>query len=137
MNKIEVVISGIQKSGAFMLVDVTTAGLNFSAMMIDSGETNEWLHPGSAVTLAFKETEVSLAKNLSGMISLRNRIPCVVEGLEEGELLGKINLRFGSIQIQSVVTCRAIRSLNLQVGDHVEALIKANEMVLMRNNPLM
>ena len=133
MNKLQGIITQIQKSGAILLVDVDVDGQGFSAMLIESATQPEWLQTGSTIDLVFKETEVSLAKNLSGMISMRNRMKCTVEQIERGELLSKVSLKFQNYTITSAITTRSVDSFKLAIGDEVEALVKANEVSLMKN----
>lgn len=132
MNKLTGTIIGIQQSGAILLVDVEVSGHGFSSMLIESASQPDWLFQGNTINLVFKETEVSLAKNLSGIISMRNRMKCSVQQIERGELLSKIDLKFGDYLITSAITTRSVDSLDLKVGDEVEALVKANEVSLMR-----
>ena len=132
MNKLTGIISQIQQSGAILLVDIDVDGHNFSAMVIESATHLEWLIESNTVELVFKETEVSLAKNLSGMISMRNRMKCTVQQIERGELLSKVSLQFQKYTLISAITTRSVISLDLKVGDEVEALVKANEVSLMK-----
>jgi len=133
MNKLTGTISKILQSGAILLVDVDVDGLGFSAMLIESATQLEWLKTGNTIDLVFKETEVSLAKNLSGMISMRNRMKCTIQQIERGVLLSKISLKFKGYIVTSAITTRSVDSLDLKVGDEVEALVKANEVSLMKN----
>jgi molybdate transport system regulatory protein len=132
MNKLTGRISKIQQSGAILLVDVDVDGHGFSAMLIESATQPDWLLEGNVVDLVFKETEVSLAKNLSGMISMRNRMKCTVQRVERGELLSKVSLQFLKYTLTSAITTRSVNSLDLKIGDEVEALVKANEVSLMK-----
>ncbi len=133
MNKLPAIITKIQQSGAIILVDLDVNGQAFSAMLIESTEPPEWLFAGHAVDLVFKETEVSLAKNLAGLISTRNRIKCEVKIVERGDLLSKITLSFQEYELTSAVTTRAVDSLQIKAGEEVEALVKANEVSLMKS----
>lgn len=132
MNKLPGTIIKIQQSGAILLVDVEVSGHGFSSMLIESASQPDWLFQGNSINLVFKETEVSLAKNLSGIISMRNRMKCSVQQIERGKLLSKIDLKFGDYMITSAITTRSVDSLDLKVGDEVEALVKANEVSLMK-----
>lgn len=132
MNKLPGKISKVQQSGAILLVDVDVNGHGFSALLIESATHPEWLQAGNTIDLVFKETEVTLAKNLSGIISMRNRMKCTVQQIERGELLSKISLKFQEYRITSAITTRAVDSLQLAIGDEVEALVKANEVSLMK-----
>ncbi len=132
MNKLPGRITKVQQSGAILLVDVNVDGHGFSALLIESATHPEWLQAGNTIDLVFKETEVTLAKNLSGIISMRNRMKCTVQRIERGELLSKISLKFHEYIVTSAVTTRAVDSLQLAIGDEVEALVKANEVSLMK-----
>jgi molybdopterin-binding protein len=57
---------------------------------------------------------------------------CIVQQIERGELLSKVSLQFQKYTITSAITTRSVDSLNLKIGDEVEALVKANEVSLMK-----
>ena len=130
MNKLEAKITQIQQSGAILLVDAEVDGHGFSALLIESATHPQWLQTDNTIDLVFKETEVSLAKGLSGKISMRNRMVCKVQQVERGELLSKITLKFQNHIITSAITTRSVDSLQIEVGDEIEALVKANEISL-------
>lgn len=115
-----------------MLVDADVNGQFFSTLLIESATPPGWLQVGNTIDLVFKETEVSLAKNLSGQISLRNRMACLILKIERGELLSRVFLKFQDYTLSSAITTRSVDSLNLNIGDEVEALVKANEVSLMK-----
>lgn len=112
------------------LVDVVVDNDVFSATLLETPATADYLQVGNQVTLLFKETEVSLARNLSGLITLRNRFPATVTGIERGGILSAIRLDYRGQPLTSIVTTRGVDRLQLVVGDQVEGLVKANEMVL-------
>lgn len=78
----------------------------------------------------FKETEVSIAKELRGQISLRNRLSATVTAVRSEGMLAEISLDFAGQQIVSIITSRSARRMELKVGDGVEWLVKANEISL-------
>ena len=116
------------------LVDVAVGGDVFTATLLETPETVTYLKVGEKVTLLFKETEVSLAKNLSGLISLRNRFPVTVRTIERGSLMSAIELDYHGRRLTSVITSRGMDRLQLGVGDAVDALVKANEIALMEGH---
>lgn len=134
MNKLTGIITNIQQSGAIILADIEVSRQTVSALLIHSDEQDEWMKVGNSVAVVFKETEVSIAKGLSGKISLRNRFLCSIEAIRKGELLSEITLQFGRYNLTSVITTRSVESLALKVGEQVEALVKANEVSLMKMN---
>jgi molybdate transport system regulatory protein len=113
------------------LVDVAVGKDIFTATLLETPETADYLQIGNEVTLLFKETEIALAKNLSGMISLRNHISVSVQSIERGDILSAVILDYEGAHLVSVITSRAIDRLQIKVGDQLEALIKANEIALM------
>lgn len=132
MNKLPATITAIQQSGTILLVDAEVEGQGFSALLIESVSRPEWLEVGKAVDLVFKETEVSLAKELQGQISMRNRMKCTVLKVDKGELLSMITVQFKSFTLVSAITTRSVNNLKIEIGDEVDALVKANEVSLMK-----
>lgn len=131
MNRLRGKIAAIESSGQLSLVDVDVGGDTFTAIIVETPDSAGYLKLGGEILLLFKETEVSLAKNLSGLISLRNRIPALVQDIVEGSLLSQVTLDYKGNRIVSIITSRSVRRLGLKTGDQVEGLVKANEMTLM------
>lgn len=131
MNRLKGQIVAIDSNSHMSLVDVAVGDDVFTATLLETPETAEYLKVGNKVTLLFKETEVSLAKNLSGLISLRNRIPVTIRSIERGDILSAVTLDYAGQLLVSVITTRSIGRMQLAVGDAIEALIKANEIALM------
>ncbi|RJF95166.1 TOBE domain-containing protein [Noviherbaspirillum saxi] len=130
MNRLPGHIAAIDRHGSIALVDAVAADQCFTAMLIGTGnETASW-QAGMPVTLLFKEAEVSLAKDLAGQISMRNRLACRVTAIEQGRLMSKVVLDFRGHEVISLITTRSAQALAIVPGDAVEALIKANEMTL-------
>ncbi len=130
MNRLQGIISDVEVHGSIALIDVQVGSHRFTATLIGASEEASGWHSGRTATLLFKETEVSLAKNLSGLISMRNRIPCRVMSIERGKLLTRVALDFEGRRLESVITTRSSHALGLAVGEAVEGLVKANEMTL-------
>ncbi|MDO8177065.1 MAG: TOBE domain-containing protein [Undibacterium sp.] len=131
MNMLSGHIAAIEAHGSVAIVDVAVATHRFTATLLGSAEQLARWEIGQAVRLLFKETEVALAKNLSGHISMRNRLPGTVTALEIGQVLTRVVLDMQGIRISSVITSRSARSLQITVGDAVEGLVKSNEMSLL------
>jgi molybdate transport system regulatory protein len=131
MNRLPGRITSIETHGSIALVEAAVNGHRFTSTLIGAGEEVATWQNGMSVMLLFKETEVSLAKNLSGLISMRNRLPATVTAIDQGKLLTKITLDFAGHQIGSIITTRSVSALGLKVGDAVEGLVKANEMTML------
>ena len=127
MNSLPGIIKKIQQSGAIQLIDLAVDDQAFSAMLLDSATNQQWMKVDANVSIIFKETEVSIAKDFRGKISMRNQLQCSIQNIERGELLSIIHLQFGKHQIASAITTRNVETLGLQINDNVTALIKSNE----------
>lgn len=130
MNQLKGTIAAVQSNGHLSLVDVSIGRDTFTSILLETPEGTPYLKSGNPIALMFKATEVSLGKNLSGMLSLRNRIPAIVRGIRRGEILSEVELDYDSQVFYSIITTRAIDRMELAVGDAVEALVKSNEMSL-------
>jgi len=130
VNRLPGIILAVASEGDISLVDVAVEENTLTAMLVETAETAPYLRAGNAVSVLFKETEVSLGKALSGRLSLRNRLQAEVVEMLKGELLAEVKLDCGGHRLVSIVTRRAAERLELAVGDRVEALIKANEVML-------
>lgn len=133
MNRLSGQIEAIETQGSVAIVDVKLGALSLTALLLGGAEQLASWCGGQAVELLFKETEVALAKNLSGQISLRNRLPGRIAGIEWGQVLTRVRLQLDEAQaapVSSVITTRSARKLQLEIGDRVEGLVKSNEMSL-------
>jgi len=64
-------------------------------------------------------------------ISARNRLKGVVRGVEMGDVIAKVKLEIKSpAVITALISREAVDDLNIRVGDSVEAVIKATEVMI-------
>ncbi len=131
MNKLRGRISKVESNDHVSLVDVDVSGDSFTATLLETPADAPYLRVGNEVDVLFKETEVSLAKNLSGLISLRNRVKTTVTLVRSGVILSEVVLDYRGQSISSIITTRSIKRLDIKPGDEVEAMVKANEVTLM------
>lgn len=131
MNALRGTIHAIQCDGHLSLVDVRVGAELFTAILLETPQGSPYLVADAEVDLLFKETEVSLARNLSGQLSLRNRFPVTITSIVRGAILSEVRLDYHGQPLSSIITTRAVERLGLADGDEVEALVKANEMSLM------
>jgi molybdate transport system regulatory protein len=131
MNKLRGRITRIESNDHVSLVDVDVSGDIFTATLLETPEDAPYLRVGNVVDVLFKETEVSLAKGLSGLISLRNRVLTTVRLVRSGVILSELVLDYRGQSISSIITTGSIRRMDIKPGDEVEALVKANEVTLM------
>jgi molybdate transport system regulatory protein len=131
MNRLLGTITAIESNEHLSLVDVVAGQDTFTAMLMETPQNAPYLKVGNTVAVLFKETEVSLAKNFSGQISLRNIVRGIVRQIRRGDILCEVVLDHNGQTLTSIITTRAAKRLELQEGDAVDALVKANEVSLM------
>ena len=127
MNRLRGKVVHVQSNGHVSLVDVTVGPDVFAAILLEDPAAAPYLAAGRDVEVLFKETEVSLAKGLAGVLSLRNRMSATVFRLRRGEILSEVELDYQGQRVTSIVTTRSVERLALREGDMVEALVKSNE----------
>ena len=130
MNRLIGNIVLIESSQHMSMVDIDVEGDIFSSIVLETPDRASYLKIGSSIVLLFKETEVSLAKNLSGLISLRNRFKARIKGIEKAEILSKIIFDYKGKELISIISTRSTQKLSLTEGDEIEWLVKTNEVSL-------
>jgi len=127
MNQLKGTIITIQSHEGLSMVKVKANDLIFTSIVLDDSTTADWLEIGKIVKLLFKETEVIISKDVELNISIQNRLPCIIQSLNIGVLLGELHLLFGETIVRSIITANACKQLNLKEEDNILALIKTNE----------
>lgn len=125
VNRIAATLLALEHDSGVSLISAEAHGQAFYAMLVSDAPP---LAPGAAISLLFKETEVAIARNLQGEISLRNRVPGVIASLEPGHLLSRIGIHFADQLVYAVITTGSVERMQLAPGVAVEWLVKANEM---------
>lgn len=82
--------------------------------------------------MVFKETELSIAKEFHGKLSIRNRFISKIKSIETGKILSEVKLDYKGNLISSVITTASCESLELDSGIEVIGLLKTNELMLMK-----
>ena len=130
MNTLSGKIKDVKTDGHLSLVEIIINDDIFKSILIETPDSVPFLKIGESINILFKETEVSIAKDLTGRISLQNRMECTIKNIEEGKLLSKIILDYKGVRVISVITTGAVHELQLRPGDKVKALIKTNEVII-------
>jgi molybdate transport system regulatory protein len=131
MNKLEGIIIHITSQDDLSLIDLKVDNDLFTTILINSDDI-DYLKTDNKVFILFKETEVSIAKNLSGILSIRNKMRSKVKEILKGKILTKVVLDYKDKSIISIITTRSVNELDLQIGDEVDALVKTNEVSIMK-----
>jgi molybdopterin-binding protein len=67
------------------------------------------------------------------MLSARNQLAGIVEEVVLGSVMAHIVVRVGSNVIESVITKRSAEQMGLKKGDHVKAVIKSTEVMILKD----
>lgn len=133
MNKIEGKISAIESDDGISLITIQALGIHISSMMLEATHTpSSSLKPGDPVIVAFKETAMSIGKNISGGFTIRNCFDGEIIEMEKSKLLTKIILDFNQASLVSVITTGSADRLQLKVGDQVTGLVKTTDIILIK-----
>ena len=133
MNKLKGKIVDIQSSENISIIHVDVDGDVLSSIVLEGKKGPFNYNVKDSVTLLFKETEVGLAKNLTGMISLRNRFKATIKKIDKGPVLAKVTLNYRDHIIESIISSQSAVGMKLKEKDEVEWLVKTNEVTLMKN----
>lgn len=113
------------------LITVDVDGDAFSSIILEGTKGEIHYKIGDSVNIVFKETEVGIAKGLSGQISFRNRFAGKIKKIEQGKVLTKIVLDYKGRTIDSILSTRSTEVMDLKMNETVEWLVKSNEISLM------
>ena len=133
MNKLKGKIVEIQSSDHISIIQVKVGPDVLSSIVLEGKKDPTNYKVNDSVTLLFKETEVGLAKELTGMISLRNRFNAIIKKIDKGPILTKVALNYKDTTIESIISTRSAESMKLKEKEEVEWLVKTNEVTLMKN----
>jgi molybdate transport system regulatory protein len=129
MNRLKAFVEEIETEKSLSLIYLKVGLDLFFSMVIDNKDT--FIEKGKEVIMVFKETEVSIGKNLLGGLSIRNRFKAVITSINEGILLTEVFLDYRGHALSSIITSKSAKALSLKPGDEVEGLVKTNEISLM------
>ena len=132
MNTIKGEISAIISSGNISMIEAKVEDTIMAAIVIGNPQNTTYLKIGKKIELLFKESEVSIARDFIGFISMRNQLEGPILKIERGDVFSKITFDFKGHQLVSLITSGSAKRLNLRTGDIITGLIKANEVILMQ-----
>ena len=125
MSQLVATIKKINSIDNLNIVEFDFHGLTLKMMSLD---LNTDVQVGKKVKLSVKPTNISIAKNLIGEISLSNQIVATIENLENGQLLSSVSLKVHNTLLESIITVDSSKRMNLQIGESVTILIKASNL---------
>ena len=124
MSKLIATIKKINNIDNLNIVEFDFLGTTLKMMSLD---LNSEIQIGKKVKLSVKPTNISIAKNFTGEISLSNQLVAIIENIENGELLSSISLKIDDFLVESIITADSSKRMNLEIGNQVIILIKASD----------
>ena len=128
MSQIIATIKKIHNIDNLNIVEFDFFGKTLKMMSLD---LNKNVQIGKKVKLAMKPTNISIAKNLFGEISLSNQIVVNIKNVENGQLLSSIILEVNDTTFESIITAASSKRMNLQENEQVTILIKASDLSIL------
>jgi molybdopterin-binding protein len=128
MSQIIATIKKIHNIDNLNIVEFDFFGKTLKMMSLD---LNKNVQIGKKVKLAMKPTNISIAKNLFGEISLSNQLVVNIKSIENGQLLSSIILEVNDTIFESIITADSSKRMNLQKNEQVTILIKASDLSIL------
>ena len=72
---------------------------------------------------------------MTKQISGRNQLKGKILEINVGDILAQVTVQVGDNLVDAVITRRSVEALALKVGDQVSALIKATDVMIVKDSP--
>ena len=128
-NRFDATVESVTTGPAMTTVRTRlTSGPEITAAITSDAATELSLAAGTAVQVLIKSTEVSVAADPVGRVSIRNLLPGTVQSVDHGAAMTvvKIDLADGGV-LTSAITSESAADLGLAVGMAVTALVKSTD----------
>jgi molybdate transport system regulatory protein len=128
-NRYDAIVESVVAGSAMTVVRMRLGtGIDITAAITSDAATDLDLGPGSTVQILIKSTEVSLALDAVGRVSIRNLIPATVRSVDHGTAMTvvKMDLAEGST-LTSAITAESAEDLGLTPGMTVTAMVKSTD----------
>lgn len=124
MNELKAVVTNIDNLDSLNIVGFDYKGINLSMMSLDLHN----VQIGTEVILTVKASDVAIAKEFDGLISLSNEIKGEITKLNMGKLLCSLQISSSGDTITSIITTKSAKRMNLKLNDSVTAFVKASSL---------
>ncbi len=129
MNRIRATVTAIDCNGNLHRVSLAAGNELITVITLELADDYT---VGAVVYVHFKPAHVALAKNITGEVSIANRLKATVSALQKGELLTDILLDSEVGKFYALTTTEAVDRMHIVPGDSVTALMKASDLYLSR-----
>ncbi|RXJ86540.1 molybdopterin-binding protein [Arcobacter sp. CECT 8985] len=124
MNLLNATVSKIDTLDTLNIVEFKFYDITLSMMSLDLHN----ISVGTKVVLTAKASNIAIAKEFQGQISLANSIEGKIVTLDIGKLLTSIRIQHKHTVITSIITSKSANRMNLKLGDIVNAIFKSSEL---------
>ncbi len=124
LSSIKASVTQIDSNQNLHIVSFDANGTKLKMVSLDLPEN---VKVGSKLLLSCKATSVAIAKDFSGALSYSNQLLVQIKSIEMGQLLCNLELTTKNFTLHSIITADSAKRMQLEVGEHVTALIKAND----------
>ena len=131
-NQIGGIVESITKSKINAQIDIKLKSGNILTSVITNKATeNLDLKVGDDVIALFKSSTVLLSLDTHLNISARNQLIGKIENINIDEINSEIIIDIGNEdKIATVITTDSVKSLNLQIGTKINAIIKSSDIMI-------
>lgn len=127
LNNIKAIVKNIDSVDELNIVTFTFKTYELTMMSLELPSS---IIVGTNVILGAKPSHISIAKDLNIEISYSNKIKTKIIDIISGQLLSTIIMSIDDTKIESLITLKSLKSMNLQVGDEILTLIKSSELFI-------
>lgn len=128
MNIFKGTITRMTAHDSFRIVDVAVNGCPVHIVTL---ELDERFKRSGRVCLLSKESDIIIAKNRLGPLSIENRYPSTIMALTGGRVFSEVIMESPLGPITALISRHMQDTLRLAVGDRVHACVRANEIAIM------
>ncbi len=125
MNTIRAVVNRRESCESINIVNFLADKQSLSMISL---ELSKEIREGVEVNLGVKSTNIALAKDFEGLLSLSNQLKVKISVLNFGVLLCSVKFEFAGDTLESIITKASAESMHLQIGDEITALIKSSDL---------
>ncbi|MCG8342366.1 MAG: TOBE domain-containing protein [Chlorobiales bacterium] len=131
MNRIRATVNRIDYNGNLHRLVLSAGSQSFTVITLELGDEYT---VGALVDIRFKPAHVALAKNITGEISIANRLDATVLELHKGKILVEMLLQGAGGKFYALTTTEAVERMRIVPGDAVVALLKASDLYLSKTD---
>ncbi len=126
MNTLKATITAVTASEHLSILSVAVANEPFHLLLAEASDAQI----GADVTLAFKETEIILSKNVTATSA--NCARATVQKIENGIVLSQITLTYHDTNLIALVPTLTFNTLAIGEGDEIHWMVQPSEISLLR-----